>query len=194
MVSDDPSSVCRCGVNPHRPVANFPSFPGPGILKTFVSTANHTARPRFVVGSRLPASAKRTLSVAGDCHDRKSGFNVLSGPVMQKTRAPLQKGFLAVGLATDARKSLSSCPLTRDLDLNRKIALYMQRRIRSEMASKRPDALLPGIVEADETCLGGKLRESERETGWQGCAQITKDLTGRGMPQCWGRTGDKPVR
>ena len=56
-----------------------------------------------------------------------------------------------------AKKSLSSYQLARDLELNQKTAWYMQQRIRAAMASDE-GALLQGIIEADETYLGGKPR------------------------------------
>ena len=41
-------------------------------------------------------------------------------------------------------------------------ALYMQERIRSEMASKHGARLLHGIIEADETYVGGKPRKRSK--------------------------------
>jgi len=35
----------------------------------------------------------------------------------KKTRVPLQKWFLAIGLMINAKKSFSSCQFARDLDL-----------------------------------------------------------------------------
>ena len=92
-----------------------------------------------------------------NCHDCKSSFNVLSGTIFEKTRIPLQKWFLAVGLVVNAKKSLSSYQLARDLQLTQPTAWYMQQRIRSQMAS-RGAVLLQGIIEADETYVGGKPR------------------------------------
>ena len=92
-----------------------------------------------------------------NCHDCKSSFNVLSGTIFEKTRIPLQKWFLAVGLVVNAKKSLSSYQLARDLQLTQPTAWYMQQRIRSQMAS-RGSILLQGIIEADETYVGGKPR------------------------------------
>ena len=92
-----------------------------------------------------------------NCHDCKSSFNVLSGTIFEKTRIPLQKWFLAVALVVNAKKSLSSYQLARDLQLTQPTAWYMQQRIRSQMAS-RGSILLQGIIEADETYVGGKPR------------------------------------
>ena len=80
-----------------------------------------------------------------NCFDCKSSFNVLSGTIFQKTRIPLQKWFLGIGLMVNAKKSLSSHQLARDLELTQPTALYMQERIRASMAADESD-LLHGIV------------------------------------------------
>ena len=97
-----------------------------------------------------------------NCHKCKSSFNVLSGTIFQKTKIPLQKWFLAIGLMVHAKKSLSSYQLARDLDLTQRTAWYMQQRIRAAMANDQGD-LLKGIIEADETYLGGKPRGKDKD-------------------------------
>ncbi len=96
-----------------------------------------------------------------NCHACKSSFNVLSGTIMQKTKVPLQKWFLAIGLMANAKKRLSSCQLARDLDVRQQTVGYMQTRIRVAMVN-RERHLLQGIIEADETYLGGKPRKGNR--------------------------------
>ena len=81
---------------------------------------------------------------------------------MEKTKLPLQKWFLAIGLVINAKKSLSSHQLGRDLDLNQKSAWFMQQRIRAQMASEQ-GPMLQGIIEADETYIGGKPRKANRK-------------------------------
>ena len=51
-----------------------------------------------------------------DCH---SSFSVLSETVFQGTKIPLPKWFLAISMIANAKKSISSCQLARDLDMNR---------------------------------------------------------------------------
>ena len=104
---------------------------------------------------------------------------------------------------TNAKKSLSSCQLARDLDMTQQSALYMQKRIRSQMAAEQSAILLQGIVEADETYVGGKPRKPNRrdddtpsprgratkktpvigavERGGRVVAQVASDLTGQGV-------------
>ena len=96
-----------------------------------------------------------------NCHKCTSSFNVLSGTVFQKTKIPLQKWFLAIGLMVHAKKSLSSYQLARDLELTQRTAWYMQQRIRAAMANDQGE-LLPGIIEADETYVGGKPRNKDK--------------------------------
>lgn len=97
-----------------------------------------------------------------NCHSCKSSFNVLSGTIMQKTKIPLQKWFLAIGLVVNAKKSLSSYQLSRDLDMRQQAAWYMQQRIRRAMAENQA-TWLSGIIEADETYVGGRPRKGNRK-------------------------------
>ena len=101
-----------------------------------------------------------------NCHDCKSSFNVLAGTIFQKTKIELQKWFLAISIVLNAKKSVSSHQLARDLDLNQKTAWYMTMRIRRAMIQDSND-LLSGIVEADETYVGGRPRKpNKRKDDW----------------------------
>lgn len=94
------------------------------------------------------------------CYGCKSSFNVLSGTIFQGTKIPLQKWFVATAILLNAKKSVSSHQLARDLNMNQKSAWYMAMRIRDAMVDK--DAFLMGVIEADETYIGGKPRKSDR--------------------------------
>ena len=59
------------------------------------------------------------------------------------------------------RKSLSSYQLARDISLNQKTAWYILQRIRKAMGKK--GSLLKGIVEADETFVGGRPRKENKK-------------------------------
>ena len=130
-----------------------------------------------------------------NCHECKSSFNVLSGTVFSGTHVPLQKWFLALSLMINAKKSLSSHQLGRDLKLNHKTAWFMQQRIRAAMTSDE-GKMLQGIIEMDETYVGGKPRYKHPgnkrgrgtrkssvvgavERGGKVKAQVTNDTKGR---------------
>ncbi len=92
-----------------------------------------------------------------NCHLCKSSFNVLPGTLFQGTKISLTKWFVGIALMVDAKKSLSSCQLARHLGLNQMSTWYMMQRIRKEMEC-RGTTFLKGIIECDETYLGGKPR------------------------------------
>lgn len=96
------------------------------------------------------------------CSACKASFKVTHGTVFHGTKIPLQKWFLAISLILNAKKGLSSYQLQRDLDLNQKTAWYILTRIRAEM-SKKGGTLLQGIVEADETYIGGRPRKENKK-------------------------------
>ena len=74
----------------------------------------------------------------------------------------MQKWFLAIGILFNAKKSVSSCQLARDVELNQKSAWFMAMRIRMELAKDGNAELMQGIVEADECYIGGKPRKRNR--------------------------------
>lgn len=96
------------------------------------------------------------------CRDCKASFKVTHGTVFHGTKIPLQKWFLAISLILNAKKGISSYQLQRDLDLNQKTAWFILTRIRTEMADKVNSILLHGIIEADETYIGGKPRKPNK--------------------------------
>ena len=158
----------------------------------------------FCTSTRVARKAERDRIGRWNCHACKSSFNVLSGTIFEKTRIPLQKWFVAISLLVNAKKSLSSYQLSRDLDLNQPSAWYMQQRIRAAMHADHAD-LLQGIIEADETYVEGRPRRTNKaehhtrnkrgrgtkktpvvgavERGGKVRAKVSRDLTGKGMVQ-----------
>ena len=110
---------------------------------------------------KVARKAERHRIGRWNCRDCRASFNVLSGTIFEKTKIPLQKWFMAIGIMVNAKKSVPSFQLARDLELNQKSAWYMQQRIRAAMAADQAP-LLQGIVEADETFVGGKPRKANR--------------------------------
>ena len=98
-----------------------------------------------------------------NCHDCKASFKVTHGTLFHGTKIALQKWFLVLSLILNAKKGISSYQLQRDLDLNQKTAWYILTRIRAEMAKKTNPIVLQGIIEADETYIGGKPRKENKK-------------------------------
>ena len=92
------------------------------------------------------------------CYACKTSFSVTVGTIFHHTHLPLQKWFLAVTLMLNAKKSLSALQLSRDLEVNKNTAWRIAMQIRKAMAQSEQRSLLTGIVEMDETYVGGKPR------------------------------------
>ena len=95
------------------------------------------------------------------CHNCRTSYRVTVGTILHDTRLPLQKWFLAICLILNAKKGISSRQLARDLEVNKNTAWSMQMRVRKAMTDT--PSLLSGIVEMDETYVGGKPRKKNND-------------------------------
>lgn len=89
------------------------------------------------------------------CVKCRKQFTPTTGTIFENTKIPLQKWFIAVYMATSHKKGISSMQLSRDIKVTQKTAWFMLHRIREMVKEKAPE-LLDGIVEVDETFVGGK--------------------------------------
>jgi transposase-like protein len=86
----------------------------------------------------------------------KQQFSATSGTIFNDSHLPLTKWFMALALIVDAKKSISAKQLQAHLGIGSyRTAWYMAHRIRKSMANEG-SADLQGIVEMDETYLGGR--------------------------------------
>lgn len=91
------------------------------------------------------------------CNGCRKSFSVTAGTIFHNTHIPLQKWFLLISLMMNAKKGLSACQAARDIEIRRPTVWSMMHRIRRAMTDD--GALLSGIVEMDETYIGGKPRK-----------------------------------
>jgi transposase-like protein len=100
-----------------------------------------------------------------DCDSCRYQFSVRAGTLFHDSKLPLWKWFLAVYMMCEAKKGVSANQLKRTLGVSYKTAWYLCHRIRAAMVDESGD-MLHGIVEADETYVGGKttgFRHDKRE-------------------------------
>ena len=93
------------------------------------------------------------------CYTCKTSFSVTVGTIFHRTHLPLQKWFLAITLMLNAKKRISALQLSRDLDVNKNTAWRISMQIRKAMSQVEERELLTGVVEMDETYVGGKPRK-----------------------------------
>jgi len=94
------------------------------------------------------------------CNTCNTSFSVTVGTIFHKTKLDLQKWFLAISLVLNAKKGISSRQLSRDIEVNKDTGWYMIMRIRRAFAEY--GELLEGIIEMDETYIGGKARGNKQ--------------------------------
>ena len=100
------------------------------------------------------------------CQECHRAFSVTVGTIFHRTHVPLKNWFLVIALMLNAKKSASAYQIGRDIGMRRPTVWDMMHRIRFAMADD-PDQnkLLHGIVEADETYIGGKPRKGNKRDG-----------------------------
>ena len=96
-------------------------------------------------------SDKRTHK-CGDCRQR---FSIKVGTIFADTKLPLRQWFIAIWLITSHKKGIASAQLARDLGVTQKTAWFMLHRLRYAAKTKSFNMPLEGIVEVDETFVGG---------------------------------------
>ena len=92
-------------------------------------------------------------------------FSVTVDTIFHDTHLPLVTWFLATILLCEAKKGMSACQIQRSLGIKTyKTAWYLCHRIRAAMLeTSKPK--LDGIVEIDETYVGGKAPYGQGYTG-----------------------------
>jgi transposase-like protein len=106
------------------------------------------------------------------CHDCKEQYTVRIGTVYEESRIGLRHWAYAYWRAATSKKGVAALEIMRDCQISYKSALFLMNRIRFAMAPEQNETpKLNGIVEADETYIGGKprrdwrFRPSERKCG-----------------------------
>ncbi|MBU4276169.1 MAG: IS1595 family transposase [Proteobacteria bacterium] len=93
------------------------------------------------------------------CNNCNTAFSVTVGTIFHHTHLDFQKWFLAISLILNAKKGISARQLSRDLEVNKDTAWRVSMKIREAMSQAHQRELLTGLVEMDETYIGGKPRK-----------------------------------
>lgn len=92
------------------------------------------------------------------CNTCRQDFSVRTDTVLAHSHLPLRKWVFAMYLMQTARKGISALQLSKELACTYRAAWFLAHRLRAACEVFGP--LLDGVVEADETFIGG--RETNR--------------------------------
>lgn len=122
--------------------------------------------PNGFVCPRCAAAAEPWRHTRGrlTCRSCRHQATATSGTILDKTRTPLTTWFEAAWHVTTAKNGLSAKTLERTLGVRYRVAWTMLQRFRVAMVRSERDRL-SGVVEVDETLVGGVSRGGKRGRG-----------------------------
>jgi len=101
-------------------------------------------------------------------------YTAKTATVFESSKIDLQKWFVAIFLLMH-KKGISSVQLSKDIGVTQKTAWFMLQRLRTALGNDKEDAQLQGVVEIDETFVGGKQKNRHKN-------KRVKYAPGRGWP------------
>ncbi len=134
------------------------------------------------------AKAKNHTYWCGDC---RKHFTVRNGTIMQSSKLSLRKWAVAIYYVLTARKGISSLQLSKELSMTQKTAWHLGHRIRE--ACSQDGSLVSGIVEADETYIGGKETNKHNDKKLKAGRGAVGKTAVMGMRERGGRVQAMPI-
>lgn len=120
------------------------------------------------------------------CRGCKRMYTVRTGTVFEDSRIQLRWWLYAFWRACSSKKGVSALQIRRETGLSYKSALFLMHRIRWAMAPTEHVEKLSGVVEVDETYVGGRPRPQagpRREWSDRFGHRLGQRHTGRGTPK-----------
>src|SRR5260370_11918278 len=93
------------------------------------------------------------------CKKCRKQFTVRIGTIMEESLLPIRKWLAAIHLMTSSKKGVSSHQIARELDITVKSAWFLTHRIREAMRQEPLAGMLAGLIQADESYVGGQPRK-----------------------------------
>lgn len=90
------------------------------------------------------------------CKNTGKYFTAKVGTIFEDTKIPLVKWYMALYIFSSHKKGISSHQLAKDIDVTQKTAWFMLHRLRFAFDTPAFKSEFEGIVEIDETYMGGE--------------------------------------
>ena len=139
--------------------AFFKRFPNESAARGHMELRRWNGRPVCPYCETADRIQLRYLEGYYRCLTCKSDFTVRTGTIMERSHVPLNKWLYAMYLLTTSRKGVSSLQLAKEIGMTQKTAWFLLHRLREACGKGNGNdqsGFLAGIIEADETYVGGK--------------------------------------
>jgi len=143
-----------------------PRFTDPIEAATYLESIrwpNGPVCPHCGESERKPYPLKSNTRKLYKCAACRKQYTVTVGTIFEGSHIGLHKWLLAFYLLCSSKKGMSAHQLHRMLGITYKSAWFMAHRIRYAMEQPPFAKPLSGVVEADETYVGGKERNRKRQ-------------------------------
>ncbi len=117
-----------------------------------------------MIGEAYKLQGKSTRPGLWKCKGCRKPFTVTVGTIFADSHIPLSKWLLAYHLLCASKKGMSAHQLHRMLKVTYRSAWFMAHRIRYTMTQEPLSSKLNGVIEIDETYVGGKPRIKHPQT------------------------------
>lgn len=115
-----------------------------------------------------PGSKKPVRPGVYKCKECRKQYTVRVGTIFEDSHIAFGKWLMALHLMTSSKKGVSSLQISRELGVTIKTAWFITHRIREAMRMQIEPKSLTGVVECDETYVGGKPRFKDRSIRGRG--------------------------
>lgn len=112
---------------------------------------------------RVVFSEKFNRWQCGSHHERRQ-FTLKTGTIFEESPIGLDKWLTAMWMIVNCKNGVSSYELAKDLGITQKSAWFLVHRLREVMQESAASPKLSGEIEADETFVGGNVRNMHRNS------------------------------